>query len=122
MAAAGECFRGGEIYGRAAAGRRRRSDCGGDWLLGICQARCGLAEAGVAFHAMNHPAPEQSECLPTRQVCLLRAISRSAGANTPPAQPVSILPNQFFREFLSPFGAKSVSFPQEFHVLRRRIL
>ncbi len=53
MAAAGECFPGGEIYGRASAGRRRRSDCGGDWLLGICQAGCGLAEAGVAFHAIE---------------------------------------------------------------------
>jgi hypothetical protein len=70
---------------------------------------------------MNQPAPEQSECPPTRQVCLLRASSRFVGANTPPAQPVSILPNQFFREFLSTFAARDVPFSQEFHILRKRI-
>src|SRR5262245_63120175 len=122
MAAAGECFHRGEIYGRAAAGRRRRSDCGGDWLLGIYQAGCGLAEAGVVFHAMNKSAPEQSECLPTRQACLLRAISRSAGANMHPAQSVSAFPKEFSREFLSTFATKGVPLSQEFHVLRRRIL
>src|SRR6266511_360434 len=38
---------------RIGARRRHRSDCGGDLLLGICQAGCGLAEAGVAFHAIE---------------------------------------------------------------------
>jgi len=76
----------------------------------------------MVFHAMNQPAPEQSDCLPTSQVCLLRAISRSAGANMPSAQPVSFLPNHFFREFLSTFATKGVPLSQEFHVLRRRIL
>jgi hypothetical protein len=43
LAAAGEYFHRGEIYGRATAWRRRRVGCGCDWLRGIRQAGRGLA-------------------------------------------------------------------------------
>src|SRR5262245_15641802 len=81
----------------------------------------GVVTANAVFQATNRPVPLQSECLPMRQVCLLRAISRSAATNNPPAQSASFLPNCLSGEFLTTFATRDAPLSRAFHNLHRHI-